>query len=60
MTTDKEREQLLTKHDNNQEQRALGNLNSVDPGYLFPISFTFSSSVCICVHPWFQTAFPCA
>jgi hypothetical protein len=60
MNTDKEREQLLTKDNNNQEQRALGNLNSVDPGFLFPISFIFSSSVFICVHPWLQTAFPCA
>jgi hypothetical protein len=60
MNTDKEREQLLTKENNYQEQRALGNLNSVDPGFLFPISFVFSRSVFICVHLWFQTAFPCA
>ncbi len=60
MNTDKEREQLLTKENNYQEQRALRNLNSADPGFLFPISFVFSSSVFLCVHPWLQTAFPCA
>jgi len=60
MNTDKEREQLLTKENNNEEQRALWNLNSADPGFLFPISFVFFSSVFICVHLWFQTAFPCA
>jgi hypothetical protein len=60
MNTDKEREQLLTKENNYQELRALGSLNSVDPDFLFPISFVFSSSVFICVHLWLQTAFPCA
>jgi hypothetical protein len=41
MSTDKEREQLLTKENNYQEQRVLWNLNSADPGLLFPISFVF-------------------
>jgi hypothetical protein len=60
MNTDKKREQILTKENNNQEHRALWDLNSVDPGFLFPISLGFSSSVFICVHPWFQTPPPCA
>jgi hypothetical protein len=60
MNTDKERGGNLTKENSAEEDEGWWNLNSVDPGRVVPIPVVFSSSVFICVHPWFQTALPCA
>jgi len=59
MNTDKERGENLRKENSAEEDEGWWNLNSVDPDHVVSIFLVFSSSVFICVHPWFQTALPC-
>jgi hypothetical protein len=60
MNTDKEREEILAKENNIQEQAGLLDMNSVEDGRVVQIAQVFPSSVFICVHLWSQMALPCA